>query len=137
LKVLFDANVLLSALTTRSLSVPLLALESCEQRGERPYTTKTALAEVRRHLLGKFKVPAQDADRALDRLASAMSIVTGAPELPWSLPDPDDAHLFDAAVFIDADLIVTGDKALQGLRFPGLKTRVLSPRAYLDLESFA
>jgi predicted nucleic acid-binding protein len=90
------------------------------------------LAEVGRILGGKFKLPPAKLRTVLIELEGSVETVQGAPELAWQLPDPDDAHLFDAAVFIGADCIVTGDKALWTVQVPGIRLKVISPRIFLE-----
>lgn len=135
MRAIFDANVLISALTAKQLSVPQLALEHCEGLGARPYVTPQVLAEVGRILRDKFKLPAPKLRAVLLGLEASVESIVGAPELEWQLPDPDDAHLFDAAVFIGADCIVTGDKALWTVRVPGTHLKVISPRIFLESYS--
>lgn len=132
MKALFDANVLISALTAQQVSVPQLALERCEELGARPYVSARAFDEVRRILDKKFKLDAARLKAVMAGLRASVELVEDAPELDWQLPDPDDAHLFDAALYIGADCIVTGDKALWTVIVPGSSLKVISPRVFLE-----
>ena len=49
-------------------------------------------------------------------------------------PDPGDDYLLAMAVATDADVLVTGDKALLALRRIGV-TAIISPRQFLTLLS--
>lgn len=132
MKAIFDSNVLISALTARQVSTPQLALERCEELGTRPLVTAKAMEEVERILAGKFKLAPKLLQSVLAGLRGSVEVLEAVPELDWDLPDPDDAHLFDAAVFMGADCIVTGDKALWTVKTPNSAFKVISPRVFIE-----
>jgi putative PIN family toxin of toxin-antitoxin system len=135
LKVLFDANVLVSILIAESASVPQLALEHCGTLKAEVLVTTTALDEVQRTLRKKFRMDESRVSALLKGIREAVEVVADAPDLGLQLPDPDDAHLFDAAVFADVDILITGDKALWSVKVPGCRLKVMSPRLFIESHS--
>ena len=129
MKVFLDTNVLASALATRGLCAELLEsvlaghelLASCE-----------LLAELRRILTTKLRIPADTADAFIALVeANATSLTTPA-EFPTGIPDPDDAPLIAAALAGGAECFVTGDKVLLDLgTVAGMP--VISPRRFWEL----
>lgn len=139
MKVVFDSNVWLSGLVARGLCADLLrhALQHHGHAGFELMLCAPVRDEVLRTLRDKLQAtePALDAARAT--MASTSEIGNGHWQPPADFPDPDDAVLFAAALAAQADLFVTGDKALLGLgAVQGLP--VVAPRqAYLRLRGLA
>ncbi len=132
MKVLFDANVLVSMLVAEKASAPQMALEHCGTLKAEVFVTATALEEVERVLRKKFRMDEPRIGALLQGIRESIEVVADAPELGWQLPDPDDAHLFDAAIYVGADCIITGDKALWTVKVTGSDLKVMSPRSFLE-----
>ena len=124
MRVFFDTNVLVSALTTRGL---------CAELHERVVLShdlilgEPVVEELLRILADKLKVPLtglKQARLALDGLEFAPSSTT---PLRIAFKDPDDIPILACAVAAKADVFVTGDKALLQLgEIEGIA--ILSPR---------
>ncbi len=109
MKVFFDRNVLISAFTTRGLSADLFRLVVAEHE---LLTGEVNLAELRRVLRERFKVPPAEITFVEDQLRA--HTIVARPAAPADLPlrDADDAWVLASALAGGADLLVTGDKDL-------------------------
>jgi uncharacterized protein len=127
-RVLLDTNVIVSAVTTRGLCADVFRsvlaaheLVTCAQ----------VLQEVRRILSMKFGVPEQLITEYLELVAQD-AILAEAEDLPdLPIQDRDDAPIVAAAIAAQAEVLVTGDHELQGLKNVG-KVRIISPRAFWE-----
>lgn len=130
MKVVLDTNVLIAALIARGVCADLL--EHCVLR-HTLVTSDVILAELRRHMVRKFRYTAEEADEAVDLLRSQMQTVTPASLAQPVCRDPDDDRILGTAVAGQADCIVTGDKDLLIFRqFQGID--IVSPRDFSDFE---
>jgi uncharacterized protein len=107
MRLVLDTNVLIAALITRGVCADLL--EHCVLR-HTIISSEVILSELRKHLAGKFKYSAEEADEAVDLLRSQMEIV-----VPRELEEPvcrdrDDDWILGTAIAGDVECIVTGDK---------------------------
>ncbi len=129
MKVFLDTNVLASALATRGLCAELF--ESV-LTGHELLTSRELIAELRRILTTKLRIPTETADAFVSLIeASATSQPTPA-EFPTGISDPDDAPLIAAALAGGTECFVTGDKALLDLgTVAGMP--VISPRRFWEL----
>lgn len=112
MKLFFDTNVLVSALTTRGLCAELFAAGLSSHKLA---ICHAVLHEVERILADKFKLPAPVIAGYLALLQERAELVEYQAALPPS-PDPDDAPILACALAAQADLFVTGDKALLDMR---------------------
>ncbi len=128
MRVYLDTNVLVSAVATRGLSADVLQVVLAQHQlllGE------VAMAELRRVLRKKLKVPLETVDEA-DAFLRAHGIMTGTgAHLDIEIRDPSDLLILGEAVAGKADILVSGDRDLLDLRKPPL--RILSPRDFWDL----
>jgi uncharacterized protein len=123
-KVFFDTNVVLAAFATRGLCADLFAhvlLEHDLLVGE------TVIRELRSKLRIKLKL-SKDAISEIEALLRDQTVVkTPAEHLSLGISDPDDEWIVVEAMAGEADVLVTGDAALQklGKRAP---LPIVSPR---------
>ena len=130
MKLVLDTNVLIAALITKGGCADLL--EHCVQRHEL-ISSEIILADVDKHLRGKFKYPADDTDEAIDLLRSQMMLVVPAPLESPICRDPDDDLILGTAIAGEVRCIVTGDKDLLVLeRYRGID--IVSPPKFADFE---
>lgn len=113
MRVVLDANVLLAGFGTRGLCEALVSvcLES-----HRLIVSQHLLAETRRYLTTKFKVPAARADEIIAFLREHAEVVKPAVVVSAACRDPDDLPVLGTAVAGRAGLLVTGDKDLLVLK---------------------
>ncbi|OFX27757.1 MAG: putative toxin-antitoxin system toxin component, PIN family [Armatimonadetes bacterium RBG_16_67_12] len=109
MKVALDTNVLVSAVATRGLCTDILHATLAEHRlviGE------TVLAELRRVLRQRIRVPADTIDE-MDAFLRRQAIgVDAAPALAITMRDASDLLVLAEAVAGEADVLVTGDRDL-------------------------
>jgi len=128
MKVVLDTNVLLAAFGTRGLCEALL--EVCLESHE-IVLSEYILAELRKHLIGKFKMPTRQANDIVGFLREHGTLVK-----PTKLPkdacrDSDDIPVLGTAIAGGAESLVTGDGDLLSLK-NFQKIPILSPRAFYD-----
>ena len=129
MRVFLDTNVLASALASRGLCAELF--ESV-LTGHELLTSEELLAELRRILTAKLKIPVEVADSFISLIAASAVVLPTPTTLPEGIPDPDDAPLLAAALAGEAECFVTGDKALLELgAVAGMP--VISPRRFWEL----
>jgi uncharacterized protein len=128
MRVLLDTNVIISAVTTRGLCADVFRAVLAEH--ELVICAKV-LQEVRRILSMKFLVPEPLIAEYLELIGqeAIMAEADDLPDLP--IQDQDDAVIVAAALSARAQVLVTGDHELQGLKSIG-KLRIISTRAFWE-----
>jgi putative PIN family toxin of toxin-antitoxin system len=125
-RVFLDTNVLVGAFATRGLCADVLRVilaEHCLVTGE------VVLAELRRALKRKLKLPAEMVT-AIEEFLREYEVVA-KPSKPSEIEvrDPDDRWILATAVAGRVDILVTGDRDLLdlGTRAP---VRIVDPRGF-------
>lgn len=133
MRVCLDTNVLVAAVATRGLCADVLRTVLRTVLAEHDLVVgEVILAELRRVLTTKFKVPA-------DRLALIEAVFLQFPCLPkpeepgpMTIRDAADRWVYATAVAGGADVLVTGDRDLLAIAGE-VPLRILEPRAFWDL----
>jgi len=127
-KVFLDTNVLASALTTRGLCAELfeVVLQSHEL-----LTSDPVLRELERILPGKLGQSEEVTKGFINLLHTHALLVTTEHPFP-SLPDPDDEPVVASALAGNANVFVTGDKALLQLQSVE-HLPIISPRNFWEM----
>jgi putative PIN family toxin of toxin-antitoxin system len=127
-KVVLDTNILLAAFATRGLCEAVF--EVCLASHE-IVLSEPILAETRRHLRGKFKVPATQVEAIMSFLRENSTLVRPAEVPADACRDRSDLAVLGTVVAGGAGCLITGDKDLMTLgTFEGIP--ILSPRAFHD-----
>jgi len=128
-RVCLDTNVLVAAFATRGLCADVCRTVLAEHD---LVIGDVILAELRRVLTTKFKVPA-------DRMESIEAVFAPFPRIPKpaapglaSIRDPADRWVFATTVAGRADVLVTGDQNLLAVRDES-PLLILEPRAFWEL----
>jgi uncharacterized protein len=129
MKIVLDANVIISAFATRGLCESIM--EVCLAEHD-IVLSDGLLDEILRILNNKFKLP-QDVVSSIEALLRDHSHFSKPVPLPSdSCRDPDDIKILGLALAADVEYIVTGDKDLLVLkRFRGIQ--ILDPRSFSDM----
>ena len=128
MRVLLDTNVLVSAVTTRGLCADVFrAVLAAHEL----VTCAQVIQEIRSILGIKFDVLEQLIAEYLELIGqdAIAAEFEGLPDLP--IQDRDDAAIVAAAIGARAEVLVTGDHELQGLKNVG-QLRIISPRAFWE-----
>ena len=128
MKVFFDTNVLASALTTRGLCAELfeVVLQSHDLLISAP-----VFEELERILPGKLGQSVSVTREFVAFLHDEAYVVQGKQPFP-SLPDPDVEAIVASALAGQANVFVTGDKALLELQ-QVVNLPVISPRQFWEM----
>jgi putative PIN family toxin of toxin-antitoxin system len=123
-KVAFDTNVLVSAVATRGLCADIFNLVLAEHQ---LIVGETVLAEVRRVLKQKMKVPDEVIAEFEALLRTEASVVAKAKTATIPVRDKSDMPVLAEAISGKAEVLVTGDRDLLEVtaKVPLL---ILSPR---------
>jgi putative PIN family toxin of toxin-antitoxin system len=131
MKVFLDTNVLAAGFATRGLCSDIIrtVLESHEL-----VSSLEILAELKRVLLKKFRVPAKKTEGILELVHSSSLISAPDRDATYPIADSDDIPHLSAAEQAGCNVFVTGDKELWTLSPLG-KMRIISPRDFWDMIS--
>lgn len=126
MRVFLDTNVLAAGFATRGLCSDLIreTLENHEL-----VTSLEILAELKRILRKKFKVPTEQVEEILDLVHSCGQISEPKAQASFKITDQDDVPHLSAAETAGCNFFVTGDKELWSVSPIGTM-QVLSPRDF-------
>lgn len=128
MRVFLDTNVLASALTTRGLCTELFELVL---QGHELLISEPVLEELERILPGKLGQSRSVTVGFVALLRAEARLTTAEHPFP-ALPDPDDEAIIASALAGQADVFITGDKALLDLQRIE-KLPVMSLRQFWEL----
>ncbi len=128
MKLFLDTNVLASAAATRGLCADVLreALASHEL-----VVSEQVLRELRRVLRSKFRVDQDLVDEFISLLEQETVLAHPSPLPGIKLQDRDDVAIVGAAIAGGAEVLITGDKELLGLKRIK-RMEILSPRQFWE-----
>jgi putative PIN family toxin of toxin-antitoxin system len=129
-KVFLDTSVLASALTTRGLCAELFEVVLLTHE---LLTSDPVLRELERILTGKLGQSEEVTEGFINLLRTHALPVTTEQPSP-SLPDPDDEPIVASAIAGNANVFVTGDKALLELQRVE-QLPIVSPREFWEILS--
>jgi putative PIN family toxin of toxin-antitoxin system len=128
MKVMLDTNVLVSAVATRGLCADVLREVLAEHE---LVICPQIISELKRTLQDKFAVPRQLVNDFIE-LARRDSIHCIPGKLPTiKLRDKEELGILATAIAGGADVLVTGDKEMQGIGAAG-GVKIMSPRDFWE-----
>ena len=126
MRVFLDTNVFVAAFATRGLCADVFRRVAVEHElliGE------TVLIELERILAKKLRMPRAPRSGVLETLRRFKGVPAAATPIPLGIGDRDDEWVVACALGAAADVFVTGDHALLGLRKVG-GLPIVSPREF-------
>ncbi len=126
MRVYLDTNVLVSAFAARGLCADLFEVVLLEHE---LIAGGAVLAELRRTLRTKLKLPVARCDEIVEYLRDMAAVRVGPPAPVSARVDADDAAILGEALGGDAEVFVTGDAAVQRLH-ELQRMKILSPRQF-------
>jgi putative PIN family toxin of toxin-antitoxin system len=130
-RLVLDVNVLVAAFGSRGACADLFV----HIAGRYPAAiSEPMLDDLRRNLLRKFRLTAEEAAEIEEVVRKAVEIVRPADPPEALCRDPDDDHVLAAAFEFGADAIITGDKDLLVLH-PCRGIAILRPRDFWAFEA--
>ena len=129
MKVFLDTNVVLAAFATRGLCADLFAHVLLEHE---LLVGEAVIRELRSKLRIKLRLPKDAIDEIEALLRDQVVVKTPTDHLSLNIADADDEWIVAEAMAGEADVLVTGDAALQklGKRAP---LPIVSPRGLWDM----
>jgi uncharacterized protein len=128
MKIVFDTNVILSALITQGLSSRVLDI--CIDKHQL-FISPWIINEVVLKLDVKMHAPKSEIDRVHAFLDTIFNKIIPEGNMPAICRDADDNNILLLAQTTMADLIITGDNDLLSLN-KFLKTKIISPRQFIE-----
>ena len=128
MRVALDTNVLMSAIGTRGLSADVLRIVL---RNHDLVVGEKVLAELRRNLVKKWRLPAEVVDEYDAFLRRQAAAIPDAVPITLAKVEAADAQVLGDAVAGSADIFVTGDRALLALG-PRAPLAIVSPRQFWE-----
>jgi uncharacterized protein len=128
MRVFLDTNVIVSAVTTRGLCADVFRTVLAEHE---LVISPRILDEVRHILKSKFAVPDGLVTEYVELIEEDALMADTKNPLPLQIKDKSDIKIVTAAVGAGAQVLVTGDREIQGIKTIG-KVRVLSPREFWE-----
>ena len=137
LRVVADANVLISAALARSPNAPSVVILEAALDGRLDLVTSPQLlgeiANVLKRPRLRRYLSTDEALRFVADLAAQTILLTDPPEPPAAVcRDPNDDYLVALATARHADAIVTGDPDLHAIDTEQLDIEILTPRQLVD-----
>jgi putative PIN family toxin of toxin-antitoxin system len=136
LRVVADANVLISAALARSPNAPSVVILEAALDGRLDLVTSPQLlgeitSVLKRPRLRKY-LSTDEALRFVADLAAQTILLTDPPGPPAVCRDPNDDYLVALATARHADAIVSGDPDLHAVDTEQLDIEILTPRQLVD-----
>jgi uncharacterized protein len=129
MKIVFDTNVLLSALLFPGFSTKVF--DFCVVRYNL-ISSDWLLEELEEKLTAKFKLTDTQTETYISLLRERMAVVHPFNDLPKICRDIDDNHVLQVADYMTVDCIITGDKDLLDL-VQYNQIQILTPRQFHDI----
>ena len=129
-RVVFDTNVLISAFVYKKSAGQVY--QYCAERYVL-YTTEWVLNELRSVLSrDKFRLPVALQNEIIGQIRTDALLAFPTNNLPANSSDPDDNNVLQAALFVKANFLITGDEKHLLILERVEATEIISPRTFFD-----
>lgn len=128
MRIVFDTNVILSALLTQGLSSRVLDISIDKHN---IFISQWIIDEVSDKLKNKFGIPANNLSQVLSFIQSVFEVIRPKGSLPNICRDKDDNNILHLAGHVKADLIISGDKDLLSLNSYN-NIIIINPREFME-----
>ena len=128
MKIVFDTNVILSAFITHGLSTRVLDI--CIDYHQL-FISEFIYNEVVEKLKHKFKIKTAQIKKVKKFLENSFTFIKPESEIPSLCRDKDDNNILQLADYINAHIIITGDKDLLDLKL-FKKIEIITPRQFME-----
>lgn len=129
MKVILDANVIISAFVSRGLCNEIL--EACGEHHE-IVISESLIEEIYRGFIRKVRMPKALAEYNTGLLKESCHLEVPFTVSKQACPDPKDLHVLGLASASKAEYIVSGDRDLWSLK-KFEDTAILPPRAFWEI----
>ena len=126
--VLFDTNVLISTFVFPGFAAEVY--NYCALFFEL-YTSEWILSEFDEKMEHKFGYLPERRNHIIDTIRERHIVILPTNDLPTNSRDPDDNNVLQAALFINADFLITGDRDLLDLERVNT-TEIISPKLFFE-----
>lgn len=126
MKIVFDTNVILSSFLTEGIAHKIF--HNCIIHHE-IYISAYIINELNRILIKKFSVNKPDIEELNNFINANLRTVKPVNKIPDICRDKNDNQILQLAEFINADIIISGDKDLLTLK-KYAATAIISPREF-------
>ncbi len=131
MRIVLDTNILIAAFVSHGVCADLL--EHCVHYHEM-ITSEFIFTEFSNNLTTKFKIPASEANKAVQLLRSRVTVVVPSELGRKVCRDPKDDPILGTAIQGNCQCIITGDKDLLTLKkYRGIN--IISPRDFWKYEN--
>ena len=128
MKIVIDSNVLISGLISRGVSSRVLDI--CIDKHS-VYISEFIISEVIEKLENKINIPQMDLRRINKFLTDSFIFISPQGDMPDICRDKDDNNILFLSHFINANLLISGDKDLSELKVYN-EILIITPREFLE-----
>lgn len=128
-RIVFDTNVLISTFVFPGFAAKVY--DHCALHFEL-YTSEWILSEFDEKMEHKFGYLSERRNRIINTIRERHTLIFPTNNLPASSSDPDDNNVLRAALFVEANFLITGDEKHLLILERVETTEIISPRAFFE-----
>lgn len=130
--IVLDTNVYIAAALNPQNILYRLVEDSAAHYLANYFTSPAILLELQNKLEDKFKLPRESVVQWINRIEESVTVIRPTRDVQVIIRDPDDNKILECAFEAKADLIISADKDLLGLKeWEGIKIMHPSSAKYI------